>query len=205
MFLACNVRQQSSFTINQKGIHEIWTQQLWINAKMHTVNNSDWVLSSSKLMSLKIVLFWETLSGEVMGNPKKNHKVGLSVVSKLIWPASLPAISTLGSTFGRRPACNLGNIYHPPKFMPHLAAVSRWTSDLPCNMNPALLLLGLFFFYTAADGEAHTHTFADTHAAAPRGAISPPLSTFPVSRSQFLLIWHQLLHSPRVHLKVAFI
>lgn len=145
-----------------------------------TVNNSDWVLSSSKLMSLKIVLFWETLRGEVMGNPKKNHKVGLSVVSKLIWPASLPAISTLGSTFGRRPACNLGNIYHPPKFMPHLAAVSRWTSDLPCNMNPALLLLGLFFSFFFLHGSrwwsTYTHVRWHSCCSTPRSHLASSLN-----------------------------
>lgn len=97
------------------------------------------------------------LRGEVMGKPKKNQKVRLSMVSKLIWPASLSTISTLGSNLGRRSACILGNIRHPPKLMSHLAAVSRWTSDLPCNMNSALLLLGHFFF-TRQQMVKHIHT-----------------------------------------------
>lgn len=158
-FLAYTLRQYSSFTINQKGVRELWTQRLWIKAKMHTVNNSDWVLSPGESFSAKNGTVWETLTGEVMGKPKKNHKVGLSGASKLIWPASLPAISTLGSTFSRLPACILGNIRHPPKLMSHLAAVSRWTSDLPCNTNPALLLLGhFFFFFTRQQMVKHIHT-----------------------------------------------
>lgn len=104
---------------------------------------------------LKMIPFWEMLRGEVMGKLKKNHKVWSSVGVQLIWPTTL---STLGSTSGRRSACIWGNIRLPPKLMSHLAAVSRRTSDLPCNMNPALLLLGLFFFFTWQQMAKHIHT-----------------------------------------------
>lgn len=187
----------------------MWTQRLCISAKTHTVNNSDWVLSQSTLLSAKNGPFWETQRGQVTGKPKENHKVGLSVASKLIWPVGLSAASTLASTFCKWSTCIFGNIRHTPIFMSHLAAVSRWASirsSLQHESCPAFIRpFFFFFFYMAADGETHTHTFADTHAATPWGAISPPLSTFPVFHSQFLLIWHQLPHAPRVHLKVAFI
>lgn len=141
-----------------------------------------------------------------MGTLKKNSKAGLSVVSKLIWPSCLSAISTFGAALGRRSAGILGSIRHPPKLMSHLAAVSRRTSDLPCNMNPALLLIGHFYFFAQQQMVKHIHTRSLTlMLQPPRGAISPPLSTFPVFRSQFLLIepitprgctWKRLLFRP---------
>lgn len=46
----------------------------------------------------------------------------------------------------------------PPKTAYQLAAVSRWTSDLLCNINPALLLLDHFLFFIPQQMVKHIHT-----------------------------------------------